>query len=95
MIEGESPLAGRTGEESQDGITAMNRLKLAFAVLMPACIACGTMHVTDKADFINGENTNGWTFSENQWRSPAYPVPVASFTATGTNLSDGAALTVS
>ena len=73
----------------------MNRLKLAFTVLMPACIACGTMHVTDKADFINGENTNGWTFSENQWRSPAYPVPVASFTATGTNLSDGATLTVS
>ncbi len=73
----------------------MNRLSLGLSLLLTAGAAHGVMHVTDSADFISGENTNGWIVSDGQWTSPAYPVPVASFTAVGTNLSEGASLSVS
>lgn len=62
---------------------------------MASQAAFGAMHVSEKTDFIAGENTNGWTISASQWKSPAYPAPVASFTASGTNLSDGATLSIS
>ena len=68
---------------------------IGLASLMASQAAFGAMHVSEKTDFIAGENTNGWTISASQWKSPAYPAPVASFTASGTNLSDGATLSIS
>ena len=54
-----------------------------------------TMHIVDRADFANGVNTNGWTISAQSLTSPSYPTNVASFMLAGTNLSDGATLSVS
>ena len=65
---------------------------LTLATLCAAVHA--TMHVVDVADFAAGRNTNGWAISAQGWLSPAYPTNVASFTLSGTNLSDGAALSV-
>ena len=63
--------------------------------MLPACTAFGVTQIMERADFISGDNTNGWTIMEGSWTSPAYPTNVAAFTATGTNLSEGSTLAIS
>lgn len=61
-----------------------------------ACfVAGGVQHIAETADFVQGENTNGWTISSSSWTSPAYPAPVDTFTLSATNLSEGSSLQVS
>ena len=69
-------------------------LALLPPLLLTAPPAEGRMHVSDTADFATGANTNGWTFAAGSWTSPAYPTNVASFALVGTNLSEGATLSV-
>ncbi len=69
-----------------------------FHIVLPFMALCSmahaTMHVADEVDFIAGRNTNGWTLTAQGWTSPTYPTNVASFSLVGTNLSDGANLSV-
>lgn len=65
-----------------------------FTLITAGMTSGASRVVVDRADFITGDNTNGWRIATESWQSPVYDSPVASVSLTGTNLANGASFTV-
>lgn len=75
-------------------MVGFRKFPVLVCVAAVACAWGAPRVVVETADFAAGVNTNGWSVSSSSWASPDYPTSVVSVSLTGTNLEDGASLTV-